>query len=298
MNRGDSDLRAAVGEGFRRLRRCTLCPRRCGVDRVAGERGFCRTGVRARVASWGPHFGEEAPLVGSGGSGTVFLAECNLRCGFCQNWDISCGGAGQEMGLPQLAAALLALQRQGCVNINWVTPSHVVPQLLGALRLARRRGLRLPVVYNTSAYDSVETLRLLEGAVDIYLPDLKWFAAGTGERLATAPDYGSVAQVALREMHRQVGSLEIGADGVARRGMLVRHLVMPGGLSESEEVFAWIAREISPDTYVNIMGQYRPAGRARELPPLDRWVSGEEMAAAREAAARAGLERLDGAPRA
>jgi putative pyruvate formate lyase activating enzyme len=198
------------------------------------------------------------------------------------------------VGLSRLAEVMLGLQGRGCVNINWVTPSHVVPQLVGALRLARRRGLSLPVVYNSSAYDSVDTLRLLAGLVDIYLPDLKWFTESTGARLAAAPDYGAVARSALREMHAQVGDLEIGGDGVARRGLLVRHLVMPGNLSESEVVLPWIAEQLSPRTYVNVMDQYRPAGRAWELGPLDRRVRHEEVGAALAVARAAGLERIDG----
>ena len=282
-----------VAEAYRRLRHCELCPRRCGVDRVRDERGFCRTGRRARLASFGAHFGEEAPLVGSGGSGTLFLSECNLRCVFCQNWDISWEGAGVEVGLPRLAEVMLELQRRGCANINWVTPSHVVPQLLGALCLARRRGLRLPIVYNSSGYDAVDTLRLLQGAVDIYMPDLKWLSAATGETLAAAPDYGVVARAALREMHRQVGDLELGPDGLARRGLLVRHLVMPAGLAGTREVMAFISREISPATYVNIMPQYRPCGKAGKIKELSVSISRKEYEEALRAAMEEGISRLD-----
>ncbi|MHB8764071.1 MAG: radical SAM protein [Deferrisomatales bacterium] len=290
----DGRLAAAVARAYRGLARCELCPRRCGVNRLRGERGFCRTGLRAKVASAGPHFGEEAPLVGTGGSGTVFFAECNLRCRFCQNWDLSWEGAGAEAGLPRLARTLLALERQGCENINFVTPSHAVPQLLGAVALAARRGLGLPLVYNTSAYDSVDTLRLLDGVVDLYLPDLKWTDPEVGKRLAGAPDYWEVAKDAVREMHRQVGDLVTDGRGVARRGLMVRHLVMPGGLAGTERVAQFLAREISPRTYLNVMAQYRPVGLARETPPLGRRPTRQEHREAVAIARRAGLTRVSG----
>ncbi len=287
-------LGEAVRSAYARLAACDLCPRRCGVDRLRGEQGFCRTGLRAKVASAGPHFGEERPLVGHGGSGTVFFAECNLRCAFCQNWDISQEGAGHEAPLPELARTFLALERLGCHNINFVTPSHVVPQILGAVALAVRRGLSAPLVYNTSGYDAVETLRLLDGVVDIYMPDLKWVDPGVGDRLAGAPDYWEVAREAVREMHRQVGDLVVDERGVAVRGLLVRHLVMPGGLAGTEAVMRFLAEEISPNTYVNVMAQYRPGGDAWKNPPRDRRVSPEEYREAVETTRRAGLRRLDG----
>ncbi len=290
----DGRLGRAVAEAYRRLSRCELCPRRCRVNRVRGERGFCRTGLRAKVASAGPHFGEERPLVGYGGSGTIFFSECNLRCAFCQNWDISQEGVGRETGLPDLARTMLSLERTGCHNINFVTPSHVVPQILGAVTLAARRGLTVPLVYNTSGYDAVETLRLLDGVVDIYMPDLKWVSPEVGERLAGAPDYWDVAREAVKEMHRQVGDLVLDERGIAVRGLLVRHLVMPGDLAGTEEVMRFLAEEISPDTYVNVMAQYRPVGHALRMPPLDRRPSGKELARAVTAARRAGLHRLDG----
>ncbi len=290
----DGRLAAATRAAWRRMRSCDLCPRRCGVDRVGGERGFCRTGRRAVLASAGPHFGEEAPLVGTGGSGTVFFAECNLRCRFCQNWDLSWEGAGREAGLPELARVFLGLERRGCHNLNLVTPSHVVPQILGGLALAARRGLSVPLVYNTSAYDAVETLRLLGGVVDLYMPDLKWVSPDVGERLAGAADYWEVAREAVREMHRQVGDLVVDDRGIAVRGLLVRHLVMPGGLAGTREVMAFLAEEISRDTYVNVMAQYHPVGDARGIPPLDRCPSRAEHAQAVALARQAGLWRIDG----
>ncbi|MEW6487069.1 MAG: radical SAM protein [Thermodesulfobacteriota bacterium] len=293
----DGRLAASLREAWRRLRSCELCPRRCRVDRLWGERGFCRTGRRARVGSAGPHFGEEAPLVGppgTGGSGTVFFSGCNLLCRFCQNWELSWEGDGREVAPSELARTFLALERGGCHNVNLVTPSHVVPQILAAVALAARRGLAIPLVYNSSGYDAVETLRLLDGVVDVYMPDLKWASPEVGERLAAAPDYGDVAREAVREMHRQVGDLVLDERGVAVRGLLVRHLVMPGGLAGTREVMAFLAREISPHTYVNVMAQYRPVGDARELPPLDRRVTRAEHAQALAEARRAGLRRIDG----
>jgi len=287
-------LGGAVREAYRRMAACDLCPRRCGVNRLADERGFCRTGLRPKVASAGPHFGEEAPLVGAGGSGTVFFSECNLRCVFCQNWDISWEGAGQEAGLPALARTFLHVQERGCHNVNLVTPSHVVAPVLGAVALAARRGLAVPLVYNTSAYDALETLRLLDGVVDIYMPDLKWVSPEVGARLAGAPDYWEVARAAVLEMHRQVGDLVLDGRGVALRGLLVRHLVMPDGLAGSREVMRFLADEVSRDTYVNVMAQYRPVGAAREMPPLDRRPGRAEHSQAVAAAFEAGLRRLDG----
>jgi len=290
----DGRLAVSVREAWRRLRACDLCPRLCGVDRVTGECGFCRTGRRAVLASACPHFGEEAPLVGTGGSGTVFFAECNLRCRFCQNWDLSWEGAGREAGLPELARAFLHLERRGCHNVNLVTPSHVVPQILAAVASAARQGFSVPLVYNTSAYDAVETLRLLDGVMDLYMPDLKWVSPDVGERLAGAADYGEVARAAVREMHRQVGDLVVDDRGIAVRGLLVRHLVMPGGVADTREVMEFLAREVSPNTYVNVMAQYHPVGDAQRLPPLDRRPTRAEHAEAVALARAAGLWRIDG----
>ena len=272
---GQLERKAEIGR--RLLRRCTLCPRRCRVDRHAGEIGVCGIGARARVASYGPHFGEEAVLVGPGGSGTIFLTGCSLRCCFCQNFDISQGDEpGQEVDDGDFAAIMLELQARGCSNINLVTPSHVVPQILAALLRAVEGGLRIPLVYNSSGYDSAPTLDLLAGAVDIYLPDLKFWLPATAGRYADAPDYPDIARQAIRRMHRQVGDLEVGADGLARRGLLVRHLLMPGQGEETAAILGFLATEISPSTYVNIMAQYHPCGQAERFPELCRWVSGAE----------------------
>jgi len=303
-------LARRVARGLGELRDCCACPRDCHVDRTRGETGICRTGRLARVASAFPHFGEENCLRGrggsgtiffSGGSGTIFFAGCNLRCVFCQNWEISQRAGGEACPPGRLAALMLALQAAGCHNINFVTPEHVVPQVLEAIAEAAARGLRLPLVYNTSAYDSVASLRLLDGVVDIYMPDFKFWHRASARRLAKAKDYPERARAAIREMHRQVGPLRFGPDGLARRGVLVRHLVMPGQLDEATAIFRWLAEEVSRDTYVNLMGQYRPAyevgrpGRDGTLrhAAIDRRPTDEELDAARAAARAAGLHRFD-----
>ncbi len=289
---GQLERKAEIGR--RLLRRCTLCPRRCRVDRHAGEIGVCGIGARARIASYGPHFGEEAVLVGPGGSGTIFLTGCSLRCCFCQNFDISQGDEpGQEVDDGDFAAIMLELQARGCSNINLVTPSHVVPQILAALLRAVEGGLRIPLVYNSSGYDSAPTLDLLAGAVDIYLPDLKFWLPATAGRYADAPDYPDIARQAIRSMHRQVGDLEAGADGLARRGLLVRHLLMPGQGEETAAILGFLATEISPSTYVNIMAQYHPCGQAERFPEICRGVSGAEYRQALACARSLGLARLD-----
>lgn len=276
------------------LKSCSLCPRRCGVDRSAGEKGFCRTGETAFVSSHGPHFGEEEPLVGSGGSGTIFFTHCNLGCCFCQNYEISHLGGGRETPSEKLAAMMVALQEMGCRNINFVSPSHVAAQILFALPSAVRAGLRLPLVYNSGGYDSAETLKLLEGIFDIYMPDLKFIDGAAAERFCGAADYPEQAMAAIREMHRQVGDLEIDADGVARRGLLVRHLVMPEGLAGTQGAMRFLVREISPRTYVNVMAQYRPCGEARKYPPLRRRISPAEYEEAVRQARQEGISRLSG----
>ena len=272
-----------------RLASCDLCPRRCGADRLADERGFCRSGRWARVASFAPHFGEEAPLVGRAGSGTIFFSGCNLSCVFCQNYDISQEGAGREVSAQALARMMLALQRQGCHNINFVTPSHVVPQILEALVLAREEGLKVPLVYNSSGYDSVDTLRLLDGIFDIYMPDAKYGSDGPALKYSSAPGYTAVMKAALREMHRQVGDLAMDGDGIAVRGLLVRHLVLPEGRAGTAEVVRFLSEEISPNTYLNIMDQYRPEYKASLFAELCRPITGREYARALHLAAAAGL---------
>ncbi len=289
----DATLRANAHKAMAALENCTLCPRQCGVDRTAGETGYCQTGLRAKVASYNAHFGEEAPLVGRHGSGTIFFSHCNLLCAFCQNYDISHMGEGWEVDDRQLAAIMLELQKNGCHNINFVTPSHVVPQILSAMVIAAEQGLRVPLVFNTGGYDSVETLKLLNGIVDIYMPDFKFWDADIADQTCQAPDYRQVACDAMREMHRQVGDLIIDDNGLARRGLLVRHLVMPKGMAGTREVMRFIAGQISPETYVNIMPQYRPCGRAREFPDLARALSMSEYKTALKEARDEGITRLD-----
>jgi putative pyruvate formate lyase activating enzyme len=273
---------------------CDLCARYCRVNRVEGIRGaVCRTGARAVVHSYGPHFGEETPLSGRRGSGTIFFSGCSLRCEFCQNWEISQKGLGRETDAGELAQMMLALQLQGCHNINFVTPSHVVAQLLEAVWIAARRGLTLPLVYNTGGYDSPEALALLDGVIDIYMPDMKYGDSAIAREFSHVRNYREVNQAAVLEMHRQVGDLALDAQGVARRGLLVRHLVMPDGLAGTEAVLRFLAERVSRNTYVNVMDQYRPCYRAEDRPPLDRPLRRDEYAQAIATAARLGLHRLD-----
>jgi putative pyruvate formate lyase activating enzyme len=276
-----------------KLQACTLCPRECRVDRLTGQTGVCKTGTYAWVSSYSPHYGEEAPLVGTNGSGTIFFTHCNLLCLFCQNFDISHEGVGQEVNAEQLAAIMIDLQRMGCHNINFVTPSHVVSQILEALAIAADNGLRVPLVYNSGGYDRIETLQLLEGIFDIFMPDFKFWDPRVAKETCNAPDYPEVARNALREMHRQVGDLVIDGNGIARRGLLVRHLVLPAGLAGTREIMRFIAHDISTDTYVNIMSQYRPCGRAAEVRELAAYPTENDFKKARLAAMEEGIRRLD-----
>jgi putative pyruvate formate lyase activating enzyme len=287
------------------LANCTACPRNCQVNRLADETGVCKTGRHPLVSSASPHFGEEDCLRGRRGSGTIFFSRCNLQCVFCQNWDISQRPSGQELDADRLAGVMLDLQELGCHNINLVTPEHVVPQCVEGLASAIERGLRLPVVYNTSGYDALSSLELMDGLVDIYMPDFKYWSPQTAKHLSKAEDYPERARQAIREMHRQVGDLCFTPDGVACRGLLVRHLVMPGLLEETRQIFQWFAEEVSRDTFVNIMAQYRPAyqvGSVADAGPqagtiryqeINRRPSSEELEAAHEAAMQAGLWRFD-----
>jgi putative pyruvate formate lyase activating enzyme len=286
-------LRRNIDQGLARMASCTLCPRMCRVDRLGGETGVCRTGRQAWVSSFNAHFGEEAPLVGENGSGTIFFTHCNLLCLFCQNFEISHQGIGQEVSDEQLAGIMLALQQQGCHNINFVTPSHVVPQILAALELAIPGGLHLPLVYNSGGYDRLETLKLLDGVIDIYMPDFKFWDPEVAQKACDAADYPDVARQAILEMHRQVGDLELDESGVARSGLLLRHLVLPGGMAGTREVMRFIAREVSPRTYVNVMFQFRPCGRAGEIPGLATAVSVVECRQALREAREEGITRLD-----
>lgn len=290
---GPGEIRRRAAEAVASLARCEVCPRNCRVDRLKDETRVCATGRLARVSTWFAHHGEEDCLRGSRGSGTIFFAFCNLKCVFCQNHDTSQAGQGAELSPERLAGAMLDLQSQGCHNINFVTPEHVVPQILEALPLAIERGLTLPLVYNTSSYDSLESLRWMDGIVDIYMPDFKLWTKQACIRYLKAKDYAEVTRRAIREMHRQVGLLELDERGLATRGVLVRHLVMPGLLDETREIFRFLAQEISPDTYVNVMAQYRPEYRAAEYPEIARRPTAREMDEARRLFFEAGLRRMD-----
>jgi len=282
-----------IERAFALLESCTLCPRRCQVNRLKGELGTCQAGRLPAVSSYSPHFGEEGPLVGHHGSGTIFLTHCNLRCRFCQNYSISHLGEGREISFERLARMMLELQDLGCHNINFVTPTHFVPQILRALPKAIGFGLRVPLVYNSSGYDSVAALKLLDGTIDIYMPDFKFARPGPAEEFCQAADYPDAARLALKEMHRQVGDLVLDERGIARRGLLVRHLVLPEGLAGTEEVVRFLADEISPNTYLNIMDQYFPCGDIPPSSPLGRRTTHEEYTNALDLAATAGLTRLD-----
>ena len=284
---------ARIKSAYQRLAACDICPLRCGVNRLEGETGVCQTGLLAQVSSYGAHHGEEAPLSGWRGSGTIFFARCNLRCVFCQNADISQTGYGREMEPEALAALMLDLQDQGCHNINLVSPSHVVPQILAAVFIAAQAGLRLPLVYNTGGYDALETLRLSDGVIDIYMPDMKYADTQTALRYSKIPDYPAVNQAAVREMQRQVGDLQLDSRGIATRGLLVRHLVLPNNLAGSHQIIRFLAQEISNNVYLNLMDQYHPAYRVSQYPQLNRLVTRAEYQQVCEWAQQAGLTRLD-----
>ncbi|NDJ78919.1 MAG: radical SAM protein, partial [Chloroflexi bacterium] len=272
---------------------CMLCAWHCSVNRQE-KIGFCRTGEDAVVSSAFPHMGEEDPLRGYRGSGTIFFSLCNMRCQFCQNSDISQDGHGEPVSVENLAMLMLQLQALGCHNINFVSPSHVIPQIIGATHIAAEAGLNIPLVYNTGGFDSLEGLRLLDGIVDIYMPDMKYADPVLAQKFSKIIDYPQHNWDAVREMHRQVGDLQVDEDGIATRGLLVRHLVLPDGVAGTAEIVRFLAEEVSPNTYINIMGQYRPAWRVRErdVKPLNRAVTPEEVRQAKQIAREAGL-RLD-----
>ncbi len=288
------DLAQRVEQARSILEECQLCGRECGTNRLETTEGAaCRTGRQAVVSSYNAHFGEEDPLVGQHGSGTIFFTHCNLKCQFCQNCEISQLGEGREVTAEELAAMMLHLQGRGCHNINFVSPTHVIPQILEALTIAVGRGLRVPLVHNTGGYDSLEALRLLDGIVDIYMPDMKYASAEAGLKYSKVKDYPRVNQAGVREMHRQVGDLTMDDGGIAQRGLLVRHLVLPHGLAGTAQIVKFLAEEISPETYLNVMAQYRPAYRAHEYEELNRCPSAEELEEAVNLALTAGLTRLD-----
>lgn len=293
LNLTDSEFKLKIEQAFETIKQCSLCPRNCKVDRTSGEKGFCKVLDKPYVSSWGPHFGEETPLVGRHGSGTIFFGYCNLSCVYCQNWTISHLGEGEEISYQDLAAVMLFLQNSGCHNINLVTPTHQIPQILKAVYIAMQNGLKLPIVYNCGGYEAVETLKILDGVIDIYMPDFKYADSKLAEKYSKVKNYTEVTKQALKEMHRQVGDLVINEDGVALRGLLVRHLVLPNGIAGTEEVVRFIAQEISKNTYINIMDQYRPCWHAEEYPELNRRITRKEFEEALTVAIKYGLTRID-----
>jgi putative pyruvate formate lyase activating enzyme len=273
---------------------CELCPRMCGVNKLKGERGFCQANSQLEISSFHPHFGEEKPLVGKGGSGTVFLTNCGLRCVFCINWEISQGGEGTARSIEEFSNIMLALQKQGCSNINFVTPTHYSPHIVLALDKAASKGLKLPIVYNTCGWERVEILRILDGIIDIYLPDFKYSDRQKAAKYSSGADtYVNITQSALLEMHRQVGVAKPENDGLMHRGLMIRHLVMPNNVSGTEEVIDWIAKNLPKDTYVNLMSQYRPMYKAFEYPEISRKITRREYTEAINWANKAGLTNLE-----
>jgi putative pyruvate formate lyase activating enzyme len=278
---------------WKKLESCDICPHQCRVNRLQDQKGICRTGSQTKVSSFGPHFGEESPLVGKHGSGTIFFANCNLGCVFCQNYDISHLGEGYLLEEEKIGEMMLSLQEMGCHNINFVTPTHAIPQIVKALAFAIKGGLNIPLVYNTGGYDAVSTLRLLEGVFDIYMPDLKYSDDRTAQEYCNADDYYEIARQAIKEMHRQVGDLVMDDRGIAQKGLLIRHLILPEDLAGTYQAMKFVAEEISPNTYVNLMDQYRPCFRANDYPPLNRRISHDEYAKALQVAKDFGIGRLD-----
>lgn len=289
------ELARRADTALKMLEECRICPRQCGARRLWNETGFCGGGRYARVACHGPHFGEERCLSGRNGSGTIFFSWCNLKCVFCQNFDISHGGEGIEVSPEKLGQMMIELQDMGCHNINWVTPEHAVPQILEALPHAVRMGLTLPIIYNTSGYDSTDLLHQLDGIVDVYMPDFKFWDPRKAEKYLNCPEYPGVVREAIQEMHRQVGDLELDSEGWVRRGLLVRHLVMPNGCEDGRKIMEFLAQEISPHTYVNIMDQYYPAGKVglNDFPEINRRITPQEFSEVFRAAQKAGLHRFD-----
>jgi len=290
LNIKEEELDRRIKKAYKLLSSCEVCPHQCRINRLKGEQGFCRSGEEVVVSSYNAHFGEEPPLVGNFGSGTIFFTHCNLKCVYCQNYPISQLGNGNKVSLPELAKIMLALQKRKCHNINLVTPTHFIPQILKSLKLAIKLGLCIPMVYNTSGYESVETLKLLDNIVDIYLPDARYADNEIAEKYSSAPDYFEIMKEALKEMYRQVGDLAVDETGVARSGLIVRHLVLPGGLSGTKKIMHFIAREISPHTYISLMAQYFPAYQAGQFPPLSRRIDKEEYREALQAFKEEGLE--------
>jgi len=285
------ELDERIEKLYKMLESCKLCPRKCGKNRLNGEIGYCKSGKDIIVSAAHPHFGEEGPLVGIGGSGTIFLTNCNLGCVYCQNYEISHMSIGNKMTEKELAKNMVRLQNMGCHNINWVTPTHFTPQLIKAIKYAIEKGLHIPIVYNCGGYENKETIKLLDGIVDIYMPDIKYGKSEPAERYSNAPDYFDRCKEAVKEMHRQVGDLKLDNKGTAYRGLLIRHLVLPNDLAGSEDVLKFVAENISVNSYVNIMPQYRPMGEARRYKELNRPITKLEFGRATDIAKSLGLTR-------
>lgn len=278
-----------VKKAYKLMEKCSLCPRKCGVNRLKGQTGFCKAGLLPMVSSFHAHFGEEPPISGRNGSGTIFFTHCSLRCIFCQNHPISQSGQGEETSVEELANMMLKLEAECCHNINFVTPTHYMPEILEAVFIAREKGLKIPLVYNCGGYESIEALDILDGIIDIYMPDMKYTDNAPAEKYSNAPDYFKINKIAVKEMHRQAGDLKI-ERGIAKKGILIRHLILPENLSGSQKVFEFIANELSPDTYVNIMAQYYPCHLAHNFPEIDRRISAREYMEAIRLAENAGLK--------
>lgn len=287
----ETELQRRIETAYQLLEHCRVCPRECGVNRLKNDKlGFCRSGLNPVISSVSPHHGEEPPLSGTKGSGTIFFTNCNLRCAYCQNYPISQMGNGAERSPGELACQMLWLQEQGCHNLNLVTPTHFMPQILKALGIARERGFSLPIVYNTSGYESVESLRLLDGIVDIYLPDMRYSDESTARRFSVAPYYPEINRAAVMEMYRQVGNLQLDEKGIAKRGLIIRHLVLPHGISGTDGVMKFLAEEISKDVFISLMSQYFPAFKANEMKELSRRITAKEYEDARRIMEKYGLE--------
>lgn len=292
LNLSEKEIKKRVDSLFKILENCEICPRKCHVNRLKREKGYCQLGFLPKVSAFHPHFGEESVLVGKNGSGTIFFTSCNLSCIYCQNYEISQLRIGKEVSFEELADMMISLQNQGCHNINLVTPTPQVPQIAKSLQIAIEKGLRIPLVYNTSSYDSLETLKLLDGIFDIYMPDAKYSDDKMALRYSNAPNYFEIMKRSIKEMHRQVGDLIVNEEGIAQRGLLVRHLVLPNNIAGSEKIFEFLSREISKNTFLNIMDQYYPCYKAFEYPELSRKITKEEFQEVVSLAKKIGLKRL------
>jgi putative pyruvate formate lyase activating enzyme len=285
----DGSLEKLIEQALKMLECCAICPRNCKVNRLKGQKGFCKTGLRPKVCSFMPHHGEEPPISGERGSGTIFFSQCNMSCVYCQNYEFSQLGEGREVDFEDLAQFMLELQNLGCHNINLVTPTHVMPQILKSLRIAISKGLKIPIVYNTGGYELPEMIKLLDGIVDIYLPDMRYADSQMSKTHSNAPDYPKYNQATVKEMHRQVGVAQINDEGIIKRGLIIRHLVLPNGISGTEKTMKFISEELSQDSYISLMSQYTPYYKAHEFKSVSRKITLEEYEEARNAMHKYGL---------